>query len=67
VDATVAGDAFAGTYAITGSASPAESGGPIAGTVTTSAGTTYANHGEYVAAHGGGSDAAHACIGMPIK
>jgi hypothetical protein len=26
----------------------------------------YRNHGEYVAAHGGGSDAAHSCIGMPV-
>jgi hypothetical protein len=28
--------------------------------------TDYKNHGEYVAAQGGGSDAAHSCIGMPI-
>jgi hypothetical protein len=32
--------------------------------VTTS---NYKNHGEYVSSKGGGSDAAHSCIGMPIK
>lgn len=29
--------------------------------------TNYKNHGEYVSSVGGGSDAAHSCIGMPIK
>lgn len=29
--------------------------------------SNYKNHGEYVKAMGGGSDAAHSCIGMPIK
>ena len=29
--------------------------------------TEYANHGEYVAAMGGGKDAAQSCVGMPIK
>ena len=28
--------------------------------------STYKNHGDYVAAMGGGDDAAHSCIGMPI-
>ena len=28
--------------------------------------TTYANHGAYVTSQGGGDDAAHSCIGMPI-
>jgi hypothetical protein len=28
--------------------------------------TAYKNHGEYVSSQGGGSDAAHSCIGMPI-
>ncbi len=28
--------------------------------------TKYKNHGEYVKAMGGGADAAHSCIGMPI-
>jgi hypothetical protein len=27
----------------------------------------YKNHGDYVKAMGGGSDAAHSCIGMPVK
>ena len=28
--------------------------------------TNFKNHGDYVNSHGGGSDAAHSCIGMPI-
>ena len=28
--------------------------------------SNYKNHGEYVSSQGGGSDAAHSCIGMPI-
>ena len=28
--------------------------------------STYRNHGDYVKQKGGGSDAAHSCIGMPI-
>ena len=28
--------------------------------------THFKNHGEYVSSQGGGSDAAHSCIGMPI-
>ncbi len=29
--------------------------------------THFKNHGDYVSSQGGGSDAAHSCIGMPIK
>jgi hypothetical protein len=29
--------------------------------------TQYKNHGDYVSSVGGGSDAAHSCIGMPIN
>jgi hypothetical protein len=29
--------------------------------------TDYKNHGQYVSAMGGGADAAHSCIGMPIN
>lgn len=29
--------------------------------------SNYKNHGEYVKAMGGGSDAAHSCIGMPLN
>ena len=29
--------------------------------------TNYKNHGQYVKAMGGGNDAAHSCIGMPIN
>ena len=34
---------------------------------TMGASSNYRNHGEYVAAQGGGSDAAHSCIGMPVR
>ena len=37
---------------------------PIA--VTDSQVTTWASHGDYVSSMGGGDDAAHSCIGMPI-
>jgi subtilase family serine protease len=33
---------------------------------TTKATTNFKNHGEYVSSQGGGSHAAHSCIGMPI-
>ena len=36
-------------------------------TVTATATTDYKNHGQYVKAMGGGADAAHSCIGMPIQ
>ena len=36
---------------------------PLTFTVTTS---NFKNHGEYVSSMGGGDDAAHSCIGMPI-
>jgi hypothetical protein len=29
--------------------------------------STYKNHGDYVSSQGGGDDAAHSCIGMPIN
>jgi opacity protein-like surface antigen len=29
--------------------------------------THYKNHGDYVSSQGGGADAAHSCIGMPVK
>jgi hypothetical protein len=43
--------------------------GDYTGTVTqTSTSTTsYANHGQYVSSQGGGDDAAHSCIGMPVQ
>ena len=28
--------------------------------------TNFKNHGDYVSSQGGGSDAAHSCIGMPV-
>lgn len=35
-------------------------------TVTGTSSTAYKNHGDYVSSMGGGADAAHSCIGMPI-
>ena len=35
--------------------------------LTTTNTTSYKNHGEYVKAMGGGDDAAHSCIGMPVN
>ena len=29
--------------------------------------SNFKNHGDYVSSMGGGSDAAHSCIGMPIS
>jgi hypothetical protein len=47
-------------------------GGPQSGTVSSSApspvtSTSYASHGAYVKANGGGDDAAHSCLGMPVQ
>ena len=45
-----------------------DSAGPSFGVTSTFVrAKTWKNHGEYVAAQGGGSDAAHSCIGMPIS
>jgi hypothetical protein len=43
-------------------------GGRAAGYHATAAVTmsTFKNHGDYVSSQGGGDDAAHSCIGMPI-
>lgn len=53
-----------GTFTVTDS-----SGGVYSGVVitrTSSTVSTWANHGDYVSAQGGGDDAARSCIGMPI-
>jgi hypothetical protein len=34
---------------------------------TLGASSTYKNHGDYVSSMGGGADAAHSCIGMPVR
>ena len=36
------------------------------GATTPIASSHYKNHGDYVTSQGGGNDAAHSCIGMPI-
>jgi len=50
----VAGGALSGQY----------TGTVVAGPTTFS---TFKNHGDYVSSQGGGPDAAHSCIGMPIR
>jgi hypothetical protein len=53
-----------GTFTITDSNGSVYSGVAITRTATSV--TTWTNHGDYVSAQGGGDDAAHSCIGMPI-
>lgn len=40
---------------------------PVLKTVNVDGTTAFANHGEYVAAMGGGKAAAQSCVGMPVK
>ena len=57
------------TYTYAGPLAGGTLGGDAAGYHITAAVTTvdtYRNHGDYVSSQGGGSDAAHSCIGMPI-
>jgi len=39
----------------------------VYGQVTETATSSFTNHGQYVSSAGGGSDAAHSCIGMPMQ
>lgn len=59
-----AGYHWAGSFPVGGGAL----GGDYTGTVTvgTVTSTSFANHGAYVSSRGGGADAAHSCVGMPI-
>ena len=41
--------------------------GPMTFSYVETGKSNFKNHGEYVSSVGGGSDAAHSCIGMPIK
>ncbi len=58
------GYSYAGNFPVAGGTL----GGDYPGTVSQpdTSSTTYANHGQYVSAVGGGSDAAHSCVGMPV-
>ncbi len=40
---------------------------PVWVTLSVTSSSTYANHGQYVSSQGGGADAAHSCIGMPVQ
>ena len=60
-----------GTFPVVGGTFTASdsTGGVYSGLVitrTSTAVTTWTNHGDYVSSMGGGDDAAHSCIGMPI-
>jgi hypothetical protein len=56
---------WSGSFPVAGGALSGEFTGTVsAGTTTT---TTFKNHGDYVSSMGGGSTAAHSCIGMPLK
>lgn len=58
------GYTWSGSFPVAGGAL----GGEFTGTVTAAPTTftTFATHGDYVSSTGGGADAAHSCIGMPI-
>jgi hypothetical protein len=43
-----------------------QTGLTVIGTMDLATYSSYANHGQYVSSMGGGSDAAHSCIGMPM-
>jgi hypothetical protein len=53
-----------GTFTVTDSTGATYPGTVITRTLTSE--TTWTNHGDYVSFMGGGDDAAHSCIGMPI-
>lgn len=40
---------------------------PVTFTNTQTSTSNFKNHGDYVSSQGGGSDAAHSCIGMPVS
>lgn len=58
------GYTWSGSFPVAGGAL----GGEFTGTVTAAPTTftTFATHGDYVSSSGGGADAAHSCIGMPV-
>ncbi len=57
-------DSFSGTWSDNYSLG-AQSGAVTSAAPVSASSSTYANHGQYVSSVGGGSDAAHSCIGMP--
>lgn len=58
------GYSWSGSFPVAGGALSGMYTGTVAVASTTS--TSYKNHGDYVSSVGGGADAAHSCIGMPI-
>ena len=59
------GYSYSGSFPVGGGALSGDYTGTVTQTATSS--TTYANHGQFVSDSGGGSDAAHSCIGMPVS
>jgi hypothetical protein len=55
---------FSGTLT---NSSSSQSGLTVTGTADSATFSSYANHGQYVSSVGGGNDAAHSCIGMPMQ
>jgi len=58
------GYTYSGSFPVGGGALSGDYWGTV--TQTGSSSTSYANHGQYVSAAGGGDDAAHSCVGMPV-
>ena len=64
---TVTATVTFGTGSFSGTATDSLGGSyAISGTISMST-TSYTNHGQYVKSQGGGSTAAHSCIGMPMQ
>ena len=58
------GYTWSGSFPVGGGALSGEFTGTVTAAPTTF--TTFKNHGDYVSSMGGGADAAHSCIGMPM-
>ena len=69
-DTSFNGYSWSGSFPVDGGALTATDslGQTLTGTVTVAdtSTTAYKNHGDYVSTMGGGADAAHSCIGMPL-
>ena len=59
-----AGYSWTGSFPVAGGALSGQFTGSV--TAGSNTATVYKNHGDYVSSMGGGADAAHTCVGMPI-
>lgn len=64
---SVAPSAETASQAVTFSSGSPSGTYPVWVTLNATTITTFANHGDYVSSMGGGSDNAHACVGMPMQ